>query len=356
VLVLCPTHQAKHQFTKKLEGIEGVHLATVASYLTQFPISTETGELKFMRGGFGGVSHDVMVIDETSMVSEYEMGELLKGKRECLVIFLGDFAQLRPVMKKQGELYKQLKTFTLHHQHRNASDILKLCQKVRTEVVYPHKSSGPIRVHRNRAKMVKAFLEDITSSKRPYDVCFLAYRNTVVSELQARVHLELYGTDPFVVGQYLRLDQGCLIGNNGSIVKVKKLKGSNPKTFDGLRVRVHELRLYNLDTQEYGFEHVVSMSDQALLKAKLEELYDKSGKAFKRDKESWEYYQTEISRIRQLTFVSSPFAQTIHKSQGRSIPRVYVDTLDVSRGNDKRRLLYVAYSRAMDLLSTIRVL
>lgn len=359
ILVLTPTHQAKQQFSSKLKAHKNLELTTVAAFLKQFPTAGETGELVFGKGGFGGFDGDMIVVDELSMVSEHETIEILKAKKHSQVIMLGDFAQLLPVMKAQGTIYQKLKTFTLTEQQRNAGPILKLADKARNEIVYPQVTveddTGSVIVHKNKTLLVEKFLLDLEASKRPYDVCYLAYRNKTVAKVRALAHEVLYGQKPFVKRQYIRLDQPCMIGNNGSIIKVLKVNGKEKTKIGGLNVILYNLNATNPSTKEWGVISVVDPDTQILLKERLEELYQLSGKAFKRNKEDWEEYQSKIKEIRRVTFHSSPFCQTCHKSQGRSIPRVYVDTYDISTGSGKRRLLYVSYSRAMDELHTIKI-
>lgn len=358
-LVLCPTHQAKYQFLQKLSGTKGVAFHTVASFLAQYPTPGIDGRLVFGRGGCDErCGNEIVIIDEVSMVSEYEVAELTKLAKHSLVILLGDFAQLRPVMKKQSTVYDKLPTFTLHEQQRNASRILQLCSKTRKKAVYPLHSSGPIRVHSSRDRMIDLFLDRLVKSDQPYNIGYLAYRNRVVADIQDEAHNALYGNAVFTKGQYLRLDNLCRAGNNGTILRVEKIVKKSVKSYSGTKVQVYTLDLFNLDEGSYSSDRFVSVEDMIRLRETLEYLYDLRTKAFHdNDMDYWRDLGGAISEIRDgLAFYSSPFVQTVHKAQGRSIESVYVDTLDISKGNDRRRLLYVAYSRAVRELHTIRVL
>ncbi len=360
VTVLCPTHQAKYQFSAKLEQNKRLEIDTVASFLTQFPIVDKaTGELVFQRGGYGGCDSDLLVIDETSMVSEYEMSELLIAKEFVLVIFLGDFEQLRPVMKKQGDLYKQLKTFTLTQQQRNAGPILEMCSELRERLFYPVKSvvkdNGSIIVHHTREQLIEKFLEDLQKEKVKYNLCYLAYRNATVEQVRIKAHRLLYGSASFTKGQYLRLDGRSHAGNNGSILKVLKVEASEKVKIAGLLVRLFTLKIRNLDLKQAFHVDMVGPKTQIKLKNLLQDLYNQSAKWFRKNHIKWKICQEEIKEIRQVVMYSCPYVSTVHKSQGRSIPRVYVDTLDINSGNDRKRLMYVGCSRAIDKVHTVRV-
>ena len=358
--VLCPTHQAKYQFAQKLKPHKRLELNTVASFLTQFPIVDKaSGELIFQRGGFGGCDADLLVIDEASMVSEYEMSELLNAKDYVLVIFLGDYEQLRPVMKKQGDLYKQLTTFVLKEQQRNAGPILKMCTRLRKELFYPkktiEKSNGKIIVHNQEREFLSSFLYQLKHAKRKYDICYLAYRNVRVERVRQRVHKMLYGNKSFVRGQYLRLDGKSIAGNNGSLVRVLKVEAKEDRVIGEFKCVVFTIKLRNLDTKLDYHVEMVGPKTQIKLKEHLQQLYERSAKAFRKNHAVWQECQDMIKEIRAVCLYSNPNVRTVHKAQGSSIPVVYVDTLDVSTGHDRKRLMYVGCSRAIDEIHTIRI-
>jgi AAA domain/UvrD-like helicase C-terminal domain len=360
VTVLCPTHQAKYQFSSKLKPHKRLDMNTVASFLSQFPIVDKaTGELIFQKGAFGGCDSDLLVVDEMSMVSEYETQELMNAAEFIPVIFLGDFEQLRPVMKKQGELYKSLKTFVLTEQQRNAGPILKLASRLRKELYYPidsvYSEKGNVIVHKTHSDLIDTFLQDLQTTKHKYDTCYLAYRNVTVSNVRRQAHRLLYGRKSFVKGMYLRLDGLSIAGNNGSLVKVLKIEDKQKLKIAEKACTLFTLKVKNLDSKKIVHIDTVGPNAIANFKILLESLYVKSGKAFRRNHTVWAICQEQIKEIKRLSFYSSPWVQTIHKSQGRSIPRVYVDTLDISTGHDRKRLLYVGCSRAIDEVHTIKI-
>jgi len=281
--------------------------------------------------------------------------EIARAAMHSLVVFLGDFAQLRPVMKRQGDAYTRLHTFRLVEQHRNQNAILALCNRVRVGVDYPHTSNGMIRVHRDRRSMVRDFLHALTTAKDPLDVCYLTYRNALVNQVRMLAHRRLYGDAVFAVGQQLRLDQMCAAGYNGSIVCVEQVGRVKTRVIDGEKFEVYPLRVFNPDTEITYTIYAAGMSEQARQGALIERLYEASAKAFARDKDAWREARNELELAETMVRHSSPFVGTVHKSQGRSIGSVFVDTLDISTGSDKRRLLYVGYSRASRRLHTIAV-
>ena len=64
----------------------------------------------------------------------------------------------------------------------------------------------------------------------------------------------------------------------------------------------------------------------------------------------------EIKHLKSYwTNVNYPYAVTCHKSQGMTIPNVFLDTLSFAKAPGKKALLYVGLSRASLNLHTIRV-
>lgn len=366
VLVLCPTHTAKIQFSSKLPESDYLEVKTVASYLSQFPSEDESGRLVFGRGMFGGSDHDYIFVDEASMVSDYETTELLKAQEHSFITFLGDMAQLRPVMKKSAaHVLDTLKTYHFTKQQRNAGPILALCNTARNEVIYPELTTmsrdsagnpSNIIVHKSHQEFLDDFIIKLKEAEKPYDVVYLAYTNAAVSKMRLRCHLDLYGRKVFNKNQYIRLATPCEAGYNGNLCKILKIEYKNKRKIGGIDCWVYNLKIHNLDLESIGYLEAVSPKNQTLLEIRIEELYTLASKAFKKNKEDYEYYKDCIREIRSVAFLRSPFASTLHTSQGRSIPTVYVDTFNVDqKGNDKRRLLYVGYSRTMYNLNTVHV-
>lgn len=371
-LILCPTHQAKVQFSSRLPPDPRITVSTIASFLIQYPVKEVTGELKFLAGGYAGHADDLIIVDEVSMASGYEISEINKASASSLVIHLGDLYQLRPVMKKgPAEVLDKIKTFKLTEQQRNSGPILEAVNKVRESmeqkmpVPYPTKSIeqldqngqiSSVTVHTDRQVFLQDFLTKLKQSKKPYETVYLAYTNDSVNKMRVRCHVALYGKKVFNVGQYVRLASPCAAGYTGNLCKIRKIVAKIKDRIAEMDMIVYTLRLKCLDTGIVGEVKCVSPKNQKLIETRLEELYKLSSKYFKRDKALYDHYQWCIEELRRFTLLKSPFAQTIHTSQGRSIACVYVDTHDIEeKGTDKKRLMYVGLSRAQNYLNTVRI-
>ena len=128
---------------------------------------------------------------------------------------------------------------------------------------------------------------------------------------------------------------------------------------------VYEMNVVSCTT---GVQHLIKCfiyKDQDVISEMLRQFYDEAGTAFKKymrsksntDKDYWEGIIQLIKKSYEFTLVGSPYASTVHKSQGRSIDNVFLDTVDISKyGRDNTRaLLYVGCSRSRTHLETIKI-
>lgn len=358
IVGVAPTHQAKEQLMARMEGL-GVPVITVAKLFKQRPFTTDVGRTVFTKGGLKDGDWDLIIVDEISMIGQRELLEL-SSLRSTKVIYLGDDGQLRPVMKKSADLAQLSEvTITLTQQMRNAGPILKLCSEARHSIVYPssHNFSpdGSIFVHKSQDDLVQYFIEELTTDgNNPLDYVYLAYTNDRVRSVAHDVTLALYGTvDKYVEGQLLRLNATAgTAGNNGAVVRVMTVKPAVMMGIDCWELTVHNV----LDPEAQAVLFCVPPSQSKF----IEEQIDHLTKQLSNPNISPDIKATLCKELKGWTdsfdIVESPFALTIHKSQGRSIPYVFVDTasIQLGRGSEKQRLLYVAYSRAMTELHTVQ--
>lgn len=368
VICLSPTHQAKLQFSQSLPS--SIKVMTVASFLKVKPVKDEaSGIMEFTQGYIGKEDigqYNLIIVDECSMIGEEDLKELVKLNSRSLIVFTGDFNQLSPVKKKDGsEIFNSMKRFNLTEQHRNAGEVLKLCDTLRNRVVYPKENKEGITVHDTSAEFLMSMIENIKKNPNPYNISYLAFTNKAVREVRNFIHSELYGSDPYVVGQYLRLESRTEVGNRSEIVEILEVEPFTKRLFDE-EVQFYSLKVENVFDGVRGRIDVASYEDQDAIEVKVQhlqqesyELWNKSKQNPKdlKKKEEWKAVREELNQVDTLTMVSSPFALTVHKSQGRSIPTVYLDTKNISAyGRDmKLKLMYVGASRTKDNLHTIRV-
>lgn len=368
VLCLAPTHQAKLQFANSIPST--VKLSTIASFLNVKAKKNDiTGIVEFSDGFLdksNKTSYNLIVIDECSMIGEEDLKELMKLSSKTLMVFLGDFNQLSPVKKKDGsEIFKLMKKFTLTEQHRNSGEILKLCDILRDSVYYPKKTTEQITVYDNRSDFLVSLINRIQDDPDPYNISYLAFTNKAVKEVRNLIHHVLYNDKVINEGQYLRLDSRTSIGNRSEIIEVIAFEKQTKILLDA-KVDVYKILAENIFTAERATLNILSYTDQDIIEEIAQqyqsELFDlwtlhKNNPHKKEYKDKWKSLRELLNQLDDITMVTSPFALTVHKSQGRTIPTVFLDTQNIYKyGRDMtNKLLYVGCSRTKSDLNLIKI-
>lgn len=380
-MVLCaPTHLARLNITSKLDK-DVAHLIetlTVASLLLKFGIQKEDGTVQFTAGKIDRINkYSVIALDECSMISleDYMLFMQCKAK----VIFLGDWAQLPPVMAKsaQGKANSHagtgnLEVITLTQQMRQHGVIYAAAERNRKAVWFPEESetgSGgeSITVHSSESEMVDVMIKEIISDPRGYGATnhyrYIAYKNNVVRRVNKTVRDKVlenfFGFDtraiPFIFSEIIMLRENKKsIGYNGELVTITSVKKDTGKyrqypwdTYElVLKGSLGTGRIRTLPPCQYPqFENYVNSLQSKLRRHQI------AGEAA-----SASNTLAEIKRLRaQWTMVQMPYAVTTHKSQGSTIENVYLNTLSFAQAPNRRALLYVGISRASKSLHTVRV-
>jgi hypothetical protein len=353
ICVSTVTHQALANIKGKIEPEVATKLTfcTVASLLSKFMFSPALGTMALSGGNAGRASSfDLIIIDESSMVSERDANLLLKSTAK--IIEMGDYAQLPPVMAKANKFkeFPGTKTIRLVEQMRNGGEIYKISTMCREHIVFPKQSKGNVLVHSTQDDLLREFIKKVKTLQNPTEAIFLAFTNARVNEVAALVHSELYGEDSYVVGQWLRLEQNIGIQCKGHNVQITSIGG----TQEIMGIVGQQVEVAAGSDREWIL--VLPPAEAKRRDNRMKYLVEQSKKTT--DAKLLRKYRSEYVDL-ELGFVSvvSPFALTIHKSQGQTIPFVFVDTMDVKkgRGGNKKNLLYVAYSRAATELNTVYV-
>lgn len=371
ILCIAPTHQAKYQMMAAMPDHKDIKFQTVASFLgTKAQIDIITGKKVFIEGNRAVMKENflekIIIVDESSMLTKSQVKKISGLAGDRLVIFLGDFCQLPPVKEEHSEdLFSRMITYTLVEQMRNAGDILTLCDQLRTNIIYPKKSTDDIIVCGSKNLMLVNMLGCIEEDSSPFKTCYLAYTNKAVNHIRNFIQMCLYGNDDYNVGQYVRIEEpaGTEL-TNGEMCQITKINKTSDIVFD-VELDVFELEVVSCTTNEVHNIKSFRYSDQDIIQDMLRQFYDEASTAFKKfqsskkeiDKRFWEDILQHIKKTYEFTLVGSPYSLTVHKSQGRSIDNVFLDTVDISKyGRDNTRaLLYVGCSRTRNHLETIAV-
>jgi hypothetical protein len=377
VLVCAPTHTARNNMAMKMD--EDVrHLIesrTVSSLLKCIGFKTELGGTGFSAPESSGIAeYDVVVIDEVSMIGKSHFAALMEGQAK--ILFTGDFAQLPPVLQESPDWEGEIASGTLRHIHfvqqmRAQGPIHELAQMCREEAVFPTESvygdDSSIIVHASRDELITQMVNDMCADPNGLSAMsnyrFITHTNKVVLETGAFVRDmaisffigEEESKSPFCTGEQLLAYQTSEAAYNGEVVEVL---GAEPDPYH--------------DTDQYpwaswvvsvkgnrGETSLRTIAPREMPKRDqlIENYREMLKEAYKRkDTDAIEMYLERITHLSEhwikFGYVN---AVTAHKSQGQSIPNVYLDTLAMDKAPGKKKLLYVGVSRASAELHTILV-
>jgi len=376
VCVCAPTHTARENLLAKMdEDIRHqVESKTVASLLKQFAFKTDMGGTGFSKPESIGAEFELIIIDEVSMIgkSQYDALQGCGAK----IIFTGDFAQLPPVLQESPDWDTEVEQGKLHHVHfvmqmRALGPIHELAQKCRDEVVFPTESDmteqSSVIVHSTKDSLLERMVSDLLKDPQGIDGManyrFITHTNKAVLEVGQFIRdlaiayfvSEEASKCPFTPGEKLLSYQTSAAAYNGDVVTIEEVQ------VDPL----HDRSYYDWDSYLITVRgargttiiRTIPPAQCPTRDAQVEQYRELLAQAYKhKDEHNAEMY---LERIEHLTEHWVKFgyvnAITAHKSQGQSIPHVYLDTLAIDRAGGKKKLLYVGVSRASRELHTIFV-
>lgn len=368
VLLCAPTHMARINLQSKMPEDVRPYMptSTVASLLSRHGFQSGDGSTAFTKPKTDRLANwQVIAIDEASMLGQTELEALQSAGAK--IIYTGDFAQLPTVMQKRGD-FSDIPTFHLVQQMRQHGPILAAAQANREKVAYPTETvlsaDGNVIVTDSRQEMLDAFYERLAQCSVEESIAhrYIAFTNTEVLEVSSSVRDQVHGIDstsePFIAGEYILLYETCAAGYNGEVVKVLNAR-KDPKAERCDRFK-HLFQSYEIEVEGVRGTSWISvippLSNPAVEQYK-EQIQERIKLARRlRNDADLKFCFEELNSLDQFwTKVGYPYAITCHKSQGQSIPNVYVNTLSFEGASNKRALLYVALSRATTTLYTVKV-
>jgi exodeoxyribonuclease-5 len=283
----------------------------------------EEGDPIFMEKTMLDVMPSLVVMDEASMVGEWDMAAVLK--HGLPVLALGDLGQLPPV-KAPYSLTPDHVDFELTQIMRQAgeSNIIRAASLVRKGKVLPDREYTDVRIRTGIAnlEMLMAHATD--------DAQILCSYNTTRIAINRQIREEWgYHTDVPVVGEKVM----CTANQHG----FGFMNGETAIILGFEEMEEHEVDAY--ETSSMLFMKIRSLSDGKTRKVKF------NPDCFSRD---GEIAKEALKAPGGFTY---GYACTVHKSQGSEWPRVLV--IDEPMG-DVAKLRYTAYTRASEMLTVYR--
>lgn len=337
--------------------------------------------------------YDLAIIDECSMIGADLFARIVAAKRRCLVLFVGDPAQLPPI--EAGEAIsptfsKVALEVTLSEVVRQARDnpIINLSMRIRqaieadrridcasiAEVLPPlAANSEACLVSGGAETLVQFALHEIRDGR---DARILAYTNQAVIAYNRAIHDALYGTTefPFVTGEPVITQSACdafvlddagrptglktnLITSEEAIVRAV-VPSEHPRWKQVPCVAVTLERdsgaraLVYAAIQPEAVEQAVSASFDAWRRLKAEadvaSHAGRSSEARQKQDEAKGYSQQAWDLRKSFAPLRHGYALTVHKSQGSTFDTALVDLNDINKMRSTfsfNRGLYVAITR-----------
>jgi len=402
VVVATPTHKARSQVERALAkcGAEGFEAVTVARLLGLKQVrDRQTGKETFKpdsskKNMLSKTQEwdeeekemvpirriDVVIVDETSMLSSELYDLLLRELKGRPVVFVGDDRQLLPVGEDQA-----CKAFTngsslypLTEVLRHDGAILNLATATRHLAVgrarFTSADGGGscVLAYRSREQWGAALLEMAASHEAMSDPDFcraLAWANDSVNMINTRIHQRRYGMDApqFVEGMTCvtvdaipdPIGTAPLLNSTVDVLIKEAIRAPHRFTDAGDLLTDEPWDTWELTvTGDFSMArtfHVIAAEDeqrwQKWLKDLADQARDASGQA---RSELWDLFFRRKDCVGKLQPAS---ALTVHKSQGSTFQHVFLHWDIDGRGSQptatQNQLSYVGITRASESLRVV---
>ena len=282
----------------------------------------------------------IIIIDECSMIND-ELYQIIKDVAAYGVkfIFVGDSNQLPPVKSKSISPVFSNPTVKLTEVVRQTDELLLLADSFRKFVEldeFPNiQTNGTSIMHLPQDEFEQMILDDMgTPGWTIRDSRVVAYTNKQVKHYNSLIKEDLTGTAAIVEGE--------LVINNSYV------KG-NPNIAVPTEAEVYIRKITPHKTLVDGFRYVIvhGMKETALWMPKGPEEAKELQRVIKGMDSTPNYIYNVLADLRPM------YASTIHKAQGSTFKRIYIDLNSIKSVQYYdplmfKRLLYVAVSRASE--------
>lgn len=368
-----------------------VNFYTIHKFMNSSRGIDKNGEayFKFSEGKTGSKKADVVFVDEVSMIPEILAQQLEAIKKYKKVIFIGDRAQLPPVNELESKIFSwQIKQSNLNEIVRYRNNIVKLADQLKNLIFHKKNISmkscagDGVWLYRKNDEWFNAYYKNTENS------VVLAYTNDRVrhhNDTIRRHELKIKTGNKFETGEKIMFnnfyvaksldDDGKSINCYTSFqVKIKSCKESvYPIKYTKILDTLTE-SLVNLEKDpailkpfiaklpnNIGIYYLVTEGDFVIINPiqykQLNEQLEAVRNEFIKIKinfgdlvirDFWTFYYEEL--VDKFADITYGYAMTVHKSQGSTYERVFVDMEDIIKRNPKEResyqCLYTAITRA----------
>lgn len=368
VVLTAPTNQAVKQLEQSARDfgltMNNVAFQTIHSALGLALLPNEDRK-HAVRAGKGVIGvFDVVVVDECSMLSRYALYDHLIPEcteHQTYLVFMGDDLQLPPVREPISPTFTEFETFRLEQNMRQAEgQLLTVNGMLRTSMManQPFKSPdvpGEQVVVIKAANFLKAVLEAFTFDTDLDSQRVLAWTNNRVDQINQAIRNKLYGkgADPYVVGEQVvtggpvKDDEGNILLSTGEECIIRHVDmGSH--LYDEITGRDYRTIRLVLEPRFVDGQVIVEVlhdDAQEVYQEAVDRLAGIARRAGSGSRRAWANFWAFKEQFGDIRYC---YCITVHRSQGSTYDRVFVDVKDILRNNnriERQRLLYVGYSR-----------
>lgn len=404
IAVAAPTNKSVQVLCAKLESTVprrildhmSVRFGTIHSFLRLQPEKKPGGEIEFVRKDQKRPpirSYDLVIIDECSMIGKRLHQMIQQNVRSGAgILYVGDPAQLPPVQESaHSETFDSVHRAHLNQIVRQAehNSIIQLTMHIRehytngTRITYTQLK--PFESDTVRFESADTVIENrITDVESDTDSRILCYTNRQVESYNRIIHERLYPDEiePFAIGEriivhepYKLTDQTDTEFMNSSAEMLITSEEctvlditSTELTVHNITVPVHEVILER-DTPDHQTVTVTIPDDWNQIDGLIRKHFDAwrtykaqarvahgaernrlHGLAAQNSRTAWDLKE-RFARLRHA------YAMTVHKSQGSTFTKTYVDWTDINRIRDDtefNQCFYVAATRPAQELIIIQ--
>ena len=382
VSVAALTHQAKYVLRNEMPPaiVDDVYMNTIHSVLGLKLVPDNEGGEVLVRDdsrepNLPESPDSVIIVDEASMqgMQLWEYTEEAFGKTPASWLFVGDPAQLPPVMDKESPALWQDPTVQLERIVRQAKDnpIIRCATAIRNGRSWKKyknncKRNGEGEVvgistttkQENFVGSACSKFDSDTYSDNPYHARILCAHNDAVRQMNHLVKAKIYpGASEWVEGMWGIVQTSWapdqeIRAYTSEMLQIKECSKrtaavASKNSFDSVRLPIWEMEV----ASERGPLSLDVLASEG--KRQYEEEIEKRKEYAKKNGGggAWRPYYALKERLCDFRY---PYASTVHKAQGMSLDAAYINMRDIRTFNKNwQEMRYVAFTRARDQVAVL---
>jgi ATP-dependent exoDNAse (exonuclease V) alpha subunit len=379
ITMTAPTHKALYVLRKNLleNGTNTVTAKTIQSFLNiKLFTDYEKGVQKFRpdknKTNKDVSKTDILIVDESSMISAELYNyivEAIEHDRVKVVLFIGDPYQLLPINSKENKVFTTRHQYILKDVVRQAEDsyIIQLATKIRDMIktqefvgiqsfFMQYAEDKRISFFHNQ----ETFLSHFHNAENWYeeDKVLASFTNRDVDAFNKLIRNKYWNDRDLNNPPTLLRGDKIIFNSAYSINDITKFHNSEVVTIKDAKKDVFKplgIEYWTCKATESADEEefrVIDPESQAIFNKKLSEIAKQAKKEKNKEekKKLWEVFFKTRETFADVKYI---YASTIHKLQGSTHEKVYIDLYSLSNMKSLDydtiyRLMYVAISRASD--------